>query len=118
MKGKIGDRQRLHHILDAIKEIQSYTVNTDIDQFLNNSMMRFACVKQVEIIGEAANYITPETKALFTDTEWSQIIGMRHILVHEYFGIDFHLIWQVVIKDLPELNEKVSTVIAGIPYQN
>ena len=92
MKGKPGDRQRLHHILEAIDEIQLYTKNTTLKTFLSNSMMRFACVKQIEIIGEAANSITPETKALFTDLEWKQIIGMRHILVHEYFGVDFDLI--------------------------
>ena len=69
-------------------------------------MMRCASVKQIEIIGEASNYITPETKALFTDIEWRKIIGMRHILVHEYFGTDFDLIWQVIINDLPELKKK------------
>ena len=67
MKGKIGDRQRLLHILEAIDEIQTYTLNTDLQTFLTNSMMRFACVKQIEIIGEAANYITPETKSIFTE---------------------------------------------------
>jgi uncharacterized protein with HEPN domain len=111
MKGKIGDRQRLLHIVEAIAEIESYTNQTDLKLFLNNSMMRFACVKQIEIIGEAANYITTETKALFTDTEWSQIIGMRHILVHEYFGVDFELIWQVIINDLPDLKSKVTSVL-------
>lgn len=111
MKGKIGDKQRLLHIKDAIAEIEAYTNNTDLKNFLSNSMMRFACVKQIEIIGEAANLITPETKALFSDMEWKQIVGMRHILVHEYFGIDFDLIWQVIIKDLPVLRQKVTTVL-------
>ncbi|WP_426669948.1 DUF86 domain-containing protein [Mucilaginibacter sp. McL0603] len=114
MKGKIGDRQRLLHILDAINEIQLYTETTNLKSFLANSMMRFACVKQIEIIGEAANYITPETKAMFTDLEWSQIVGMRHILVHEYFGMDFELIWQVVINDLPILKEKILSAINTI----
>jgi len=77
-------------------------------------MMRFACIKQIEIIGEAANSITSETKAIFTDLEWKQIIGMRHILVHEYFGVDFDLIWQVVIDDLPVLKEKILLVINTI----
>ena len=77
-------------------------------------MMRFACVKQIEIIGEAANYITPEIKATFSDLEWTQIIGMRRILVHEYFGMDFELIWQVIINDLPILKEKIETVINSI----
>ncbi len=114
MKGKIGDRQRLLHILDAINEIQLYTETTDLKSFLANSMMRFACVKQIEIIGEAANYITPETKVMFTDLEWSQIVGMWHILVHEYFGMDFELIWQVVINDLPIFKEKILSAINTI----
>jgi len=112
MKGKIGDCQRLLHILEAIGEIETYTQNTNLKSFLSNSMMRFACIKQIEIIGEAANLITPETKALFSDIEWLQIIGMRHILVHEYFGVDFDLIWQVIIDDLPVLKEKVTTIIS------
>ena len=73
--------------------------------------MRFACVKQIEIIGEAANFISPETKVLFSDLEWKQIIGMRHILVHEYFGMDFELVWQVIITDLPELKQKIEIVL-------
>jgi uncharacterized protein with HEPN domain len=115
MKGKPGDRQRLNHILEAIDEIQLYTKNTTLKTFLSNSMMRFACVKQIEIIGEAANCITSETKALFTDLEWKQIIGMRHILVHEYFGVDFDLIWQVIIEDLPLFKEKILNVINTTP---
>ena|ERR1700744_23415 len=118
MKGKIGDRQRLLHILEAVKEIQQYTSETDLNGFLSNSMMRFACVKQIEIIGEAANYITEETKLLFADLEWKQIIGMRHILVHEYFGTDFDLVWQVIINDLPQLEVKVLKAIDFLPLSS
>jgi len=114
MKSKLGDRQRLLHILEAIEEIQSYTAKTDLDTFLGNSMMRFACVKQIEIIGEAANTITTETRSTFTELEWKQIIGMRHVLVHEYFGVDFDLIWQVIINDLPQLKEKVKVIITSL----
>ena len=114
MKGKPGDRQRLLHILEAITEIEVYTNNTSLKSFLDNSMMRFACVKQIEIIGEAANSITAETKSAFTNLEWKQIIGMRHILVHEYFGVDFDLIWQVIITDLPALKEKTQYILNNI----
>lgn len=114
MKGKTSDRQRLLHILEAINEIHNYTLNIKLETFLDNSMMRFACVKQIEIIGEAANYITPETRLLFTDIEWKQIIGMRHILVHEYFGVDFELIWQVILNDLPSLQVKVIAALKSI----
>lgn len=114
MKGKPGDYQRLLHILEAIDEIQLYTKNTALKTFLENSMMRFACIKQIEIIGEAANSITRETKAKFTGPEWKQIIGMRHILVHEYFGVDFDLVWQVIIDDLPALKEKIINISLNI----
>jgi uncharacterized protein with HEPN domain len=118
MRGKLGDRQRLLHILDAIKEIQDYTSKTTLTHFFSNSMMRFACVKQIEIIGEAANYVTPETKEKFSDLEWKKITGMRHILVHEYFGMDFELIWQVIIDDLPSLKEKVILILNALSSQN
>ena len=114
MKGKPGDYQRLLHIKDAISEIESYTSNASLKEFLANSMMRFACVKQIEITGEAANSISAETKALFSELECKQIIGMRHILVHEYFGMDFELIWQVIISDLPELKNKVESVVNSL----
>lgn len=54
MKDKIGDKQRVLHILDAIFEIETYTPNVDLEDFLKNSMIRFASIKQIEIIGEAA----------------------------------------------------------------
>jgi len=65
MRGKMGDAIRLQHILDAICEIESYLINTDFEAFLGNSMMRFACIKQMEIIGEASNHISEEIKAGF-----------------------------------------------------
>jgi uncharacterized protein with HEPN domain len=115
MRGKFGDKERLKHILDAIEEIEAYTANTDLTDFLANSMMRFASIKQIEIIGEAANYLTPETKALFTNIEWNQIIGMRHILIHEYFGVDDNLVWQVIRDDIPKLKFAVANVNLNLP---
>jgi len=93
MKGSIGDRQRLLHILEAISEIEKYIEEKSFDVFLENSMLRFASVKQIEIIGEAANHISEEVKNRFSDIQWRQITGLRHVLVHEYFGVDNRLVW-------------------------
>ena len=79
MKGEQGDITRLKHILDAISEIESYTRGTEISDFMNNSMMRFACIKQLEIIGEACNHISSPTKERFDSIPWKQIIGLRHV---------------------------------------
>jgi len=85
MRGKLGDNARLKHICDAIIEVEDYLLNADFDTFMNNSMMRFACIKQMEIIGEASDHISEEIKTKFSEIEWSQIKGMRNVFVHEYF---------------------------------
>lgn len=114
MKGKIGDKQRLLQILESICEIENYTSKVNFETFLENSMMRFASIKQIEIIGEAANYITEETKEKYSNIEWRQIIGLRHILVHEYFGIDSNLIWQIISEDLQILKLEVTNIVESI----
>jgi uncharacterized protein with HEPN domain len=77
-------------------------------------MMKFASVKQIEIIGEAANYISDETKEKFSEIQWRQITGLRHVLVHEYFGIDSRLIWQIIVNDIPLLKIKIKEVLLSI----
>jgi uncharacterized protein with HEPN domain len=114
MRGKLGDSIRLQHILESIHEIDTYLVSSDFTEFMNNSMMRFACIKQMEIIGEASNHISGDIKSKFTDIEWAQIIGMRNIFVHEYFGIDTNLVWEIIKNDIPELKEKISVVVSSL----
>lgn len=65
MRGKLGDKARLQHIYDAILEIESYLNDNDFSEFISNSMMRYACIKQLEIIGEASNHISEEPKSMF-----------------------------------------------------
>lgn len=77
-------------------------------------MMRFASVKQIEIIGEAANNISEEVKNKFTEIQWRQITGLRHVLVHEYFGVDNRLIWQIIVDDIPALKFKIKEVLTSM----
>ena len=107
MRGDLGDRARLQHILDAIFEIESYTRQVGFDDFVANSMMRFASIKQLEIIGEAANSLTNEFKQRFSDIEWRAIVGLRNILVHHYFGVDENVVWGIIQKDILELKVKI-----------
>ena len=111
MRGKLGDMIRLQHISDAIIEIESYILNKDFTDFMENSMMRFACIKQLEIIGEASNHISSETRSRFSQVEWSQIIGLRNVFVHEYFGVDVKVVWEIIINDIPELKMKIQAII-------
>jgi uncharacterized protein with HEPN domain len=114
MRGKLGDKARLQHIHEAILEIESYLVNTEFQDFMENSMMRFACIKQMEILGEAANHISDEIKSGFSTIEWAQIVGMRNVFVHEYFGVDTELVWEIIKNDLPDLKFKIEEIIGSI----
>ena len=64
MRSSLGDKIRLQHILDAILEIESYLIDVDFNTFLENSMMKFACIKQMEIIGEASNHVSEDAKCV------------------------------------------------------
>lgn len=77
-------------------------------------MMRFACIKQLEIIGEASNHISIEVKSQFSNIEWNQLKGMRNVFVHEYFGVDTRLVWEILKNDIPDLKVKVSAVLESL----
>lgn len=73
-------------------------------------MIRFAAIKQLEIIGEAANHLTKEFQMKTPDISWREIISLRNVLIHEYFGVDEVLVWQIITVDIPSLKEKLSSV--------
>ncbi len=75
-------------------------------------MLRYACVKQLEIIGEAANHhLSPRFKSLYTEVEWKDIVRFRNILVHEYFIIDVRTVWETIQYDIPVLKPKVIEIL-------
>jgi uncharacterized protein with HEPN domain len=110
MKGKIGNKERLGHILDCIQEIEMATVDVDYEKFIANHVLRIAVVKWIEIIGEAANMIDKEIKERNTEIPWAKIIGLRHIVVHEYFGINFQIMWEIVTSYLPDFKMQVQNL--------
>jgi len=113
MKGRLGDKVRLHHILDAISEIEIYLENVSYEQFLDNSEKRFATIKQIEIIGEACNALTDELKIAYSAVPWRSIVGFRNISIHEYFGVSLRLVWEIAKNDLPDLKEKIQLILSA-----
>jgi uncharacterized protein with HEPN domain len=107
MQNKISDDIRVQHILDAIQEIEIYIEGADMEFFINNSMMFNATLRQLEIIGEAANGLTEDFLQETEDIPWASIIGLRNLIIHEYFGIDDITIWNVVKINLPVLKQKL-----------
>ena len=82
------------------------------DQFLASSEKRFATTKQIEIIGEACNRITDAFKLAHQEIEWRSINGFRNISVHEYFGVNFQVIWEIAVHDLPVLKQQFISALS------
>ncbi|MES2330780.1 MAG: HepT-like ribonuclease domain-containing protein [Bacteroidota bacterium] len=111
MKDKIGDKARLQHILECITEIRSAISGETEESFIKNHVLRIAVVKWIEIIGEAANHISKETKDSVQNIEWNMIIGLRHIIVHEYFGVNYDAIWNIAVNNVPALTPTIEKLI-------
>lgn len=112
MKESLGDKQRLLHILEAIEQIDDFTRAIDETEWNNNIMLRLAVSKLIENIGEAATLISDDLKAEFPFVEWPILKGIRNILVHEYFGIDYDVLWGAVTQNLPGLRQSISNILA------
>ena len=106
MKKELTDKVRVSHILDAIGEVEKYLDGVSYDDFLANSEKRFATIKQVEIIGEACNRISMRFKDRHPEIKWKEINGFRNISIHEYFGVDYQIVWEIAQNDLLALKEQ------------
>jgi uncharacterized protein with HEPN domain len=105
------DQVRLRHMLDAAREaifFASGRKRTDLD---SNRMLVLSLVKAIEIVGEAAYQLNDTTRGEFSAIPWSDIIGMRHRLVHAYFEINHDMLWQTVQEDLPPLVAMLEAIL-------
>jgi uncharacterized protein with HEPN domain len=104
------DRERLLDILDAIASIERHQP-MQREAFDRNELVMVWCLRHLEIIGEAATKLSPETCALAPEIPWRQVIGMRNALIHAYFAVDWNAVWNVVQRDLVPLKAGVSDVL-------
>lgn len=100
------ERVYLLHAIDAIDAITSYTADGH-DAFLSDPKTQDAVIRNIEIIGQAVKGVSEATRELEPDVPWRQIAGMRDKLIHEYFGVDLMLVWDVVSRELPVLRPRL-----------
>jgi len=101
----------LQDIWESILAIEEYTQNLSEDRFYSNRQVQDAIIRRLEIIGEAVKNIDDDIRDKYPQIPWKKIAGMRDIIAHEYFGVKLDRVWDVVRKDLPNLKEKIGTVI-------
>lgn len=114
MPDKFGDKIRLQHALDAIETIEVYVRTADLSAFTQNLMMQDACIRQLQVIGEACRNISPDLRDKYPEVLWSQIVGLRIIVIHQYFGVDTRLIWEVIQKDLSLFKTQIIRILTGM----
>lgn len=104
------DRERLLDILEAIERIKKYT-DRGRSVFDEDELIQTWVLHHLQVIGEAVRALSPETTTRSDEIEWSRIIGMRNILVHNYFSIDPDLVWAVIESDLDTLRSAVTSCL-------
>lgn len=104
--------ERFLDMLEAIQRIGKYAARGR-QAFVSDELIQTYIVYNLQILGEAAAKVQDVQQAEYPDLPWPKMIGMRNVLVHNYFNIDLDIVWQVVERELPALQEKISRIVSG-----
>lgn len=104
----------LEHILESIIEIEKHTKNISSTEFLKMTIVQDATMRRLEIMGEAVKNLPDFFKNNHPYIPWKEIAGLRDVLIHEYFGVDLGLVWEVVKKDIPKFKKEIVELIDNI----
>jgi len=107
------DRARLTHILDAIDKIGAALTDYTQMRFHDDWEKRLVIERLLEIIGEAANHLSPELQANHPHIPWSQMIGMRNVVSHQYFRINVETIWKTATETIPPLRSRIRQMLVN-----
>jgi len=105
------DSVYIKHIIESIEKIERFILDLDFDEFREDDLVLSATVRELEVIGEASNKLSPEFKNIHNNIPWENIVSMRNRLIHEYFGVDEKIVWDTCKEDLPFLKNSLAKLI-------
>jgi|SRR3989339_989183 len=101
----------LHHMLDEAVFIMTRFSGVSKSQFLSDETLKRAAIRSLEIIGEASKKVPAEHKERNPQIDWRSIAGMRDRLIHNYFGVDYEIVWDVVADKIPALHKQIQDLL-------
>ncbi len=104
-------RDYLRHILVEADYLIDRSADLSYDTFASDETLRRAFVRSLEIVGEAAKKVPEDFRAQHPVVEWRAMAGMRDRLIHDYFGVDFELVWDVVRRHVPALRAQIAAIL-------
>ncbi len=104
------DMDRLHDMMEAIEAIDRHTQGGR-KAFDNDELVRVWCLRHLEVIGEASARLSETLRARYPEVPWREIIGMRNMLIHGYFDIDWEQVWNALERDLPGLRRALEVML-------
>jgi uncharacterized protein with HEPN domain len=107
---KRSDSLYVRDIKEAIDAIFSYTRDSTLDDFQLDRMRYSAVIREFELIGEAVSNLSDNVKENYPHIAWQDIKDFRNLLIHEYFGVDLEIVWNIVRSDLPSLYEAIKRI--------
>src|SRR3989344_4611910 len=102
----------IKHIRDAIGEVGEFLSGVTEENFLNDAKTQKAVVRDLEIMGESVKNLSMEFRARYPQVDWEGVAGFRDVVVHDYFELDWKIVWEVVEKNLPVLKAQISKILA------
>ena len=106
-----GDLLYLGHMLDTARQILAKVSGISRNEFDRDENLRFTVAHLLQMLGESARRVTPESRQAHSEIPWSLIIGMRHKIVHDYMEVDFDIIWEAAAGDLFELVSQLERIV-------
>lgn len=108
----------LKHILNECGYLIKEGLENTYDDFTHDERLSKAICRSLEIIGEASSKINPELKTAYPFVSWREMSDLRNRIIHHYFGIDYDIVWDVIITDIPELKAQILIIIDDLSNSN
>jgi uncharacterized protein with HEPN domain len=101
----------LHHILDEAAFISKSVGGRAREAFLADEVLKRAVVRSLEIIGEATKHVPESIRSQNSRIEWRAMAGIRDRLIHDYFGVDYDIVWDVAVRKVPNLLAEIRDLV-------